>query len=170
MLNKACPCPLTVHKDFEAESPSSSKKPSPFPATPLAPLTLPLVLVYYFCICSGERVFQSMQFTYGLCGPLALVPADAVVTDKMYNGGFFLGRLLSVPAAYLLPARLMVKVATVSCLAASAAVAAVAARSAEALWAAAFCYGLSISWQFGSMYSWLAKFMDLVVMTKPAIL
>ena len=51
-----------------------------------------LVAVFYTCIVGNERVFLSMQFTFGLCGPLHLDPAEAVITDKVYTGGFMVGR------------------------------------------------------------------------------
>ena len=48
--------------------------------------------------------FQPMAFTFGLCGPLALSPSDAVVIDSCYNGGFMCGRLVSaLIAAFIRP-------------------------------------------------------------------
>ena len=45
-----------------------------------------------------------MAFTFGLCGPLALAPSDAVVIDSCYNGGFMAGRLVSaLIAAFIRP-------------------------------------------------------------------
>ncbi len=53
-------------------------------------------LLYYAMSCGIERIFQSMAYTYALCGPLALLPAQAVYTDTAYNGGFMVGRLVSI--------------------------------------------------------------------------
>ena len=50
------------------------------------------------------RFLQPMAFTFGLCGPLALSPSDAVVIDSCYNGGFMCGRLVSaLIAAFIRP-------------------------------------------------------------------
>ncbi len=86
---------MPVYKDFADEMAAERKGHSDFaafPATPWSALTLIVATVYYLVICSNERVFQSMQFTFGLCGPLQLEPKDAVFIDKMYNGGFMVGR------------------------------------------------------------------------------
>ncbi len=56
------------------------------------------LVAFYTATCGSERLFQGMEFTFGLCGPLALHPKDAVLTDQFYNGGFMLGRLLSILA------------------------------------------------------------------------
>ena len=50
------------------------------------------ILCFYIVSCGSERLFQTMEFIFGLCGPLKLKPVDAVVTDECYNGGFMLGR------------------------------------------------------------------------------
>ena len=55
-----------------------------------------LLVIFYFSTCGSERVFQSMQFIFGLCGPLRLSPNEAVIIDKCYNGGFMTGRFLSI--------------------------------------------------------------------------
>ena len=78
----------TFHSYSNSIFSQNDKGPSPFPPTPYAPLTLTAIVLYYASICGSERIFQSMQFTYGLCGPLRLSPRDAVFTDKMYNIGF----------------------------------------------------------------------------------
>jgi len=78
---------------------------SAFQPAPRESLTLLIVALFYWSACGGERVFQSMQFTFALCGPLQLAPREAVMADKLYNGGFMLGRLLSVPATLLMPPR-----------------------------------------------------------------
>ncbi len=44
-------------------------------------------------------LFQA--YTYGLCGPLALPPKEAVLVDTSYNGGFMIGRILSIFVAKL---------------------------------------------------------------------
>ena len=86
---------LPVYKDFAMEIDLRKDDKDAdllFPPTPYKFLTLSMIVVYYATICGNERIFQSMQFTFGLCGPLRLAPRDAVFIDKMYNIGFTLGR------------------------------------------------------------------------------
>ena len=67
-------------------------------------LFLVVVFCYYFISCGVERIYQPMAFTFGICGPLALPPSDAVVIDSCYNGGFMCGRLVSaLIAAFIKP-------------------------------------------------------------------
>ena len=59
-------------------------------------LFIVLIFAYYVTTCGIERIFQSMTYSFGLCGPLKLNPAAAVITDNAYNGGFMSGRILSI--------------------------------------------------------------------------
>ena len=54
------------------------------------------VILLYTATCGSERLFQSMEFTFGFCGPLKLDPQDAVFTDECYNGGFMFGRYITL--------------------------------------------------------------------------
>ncbi len=159
------PWKMPVHQDFamELESKRDGQKRKVFPATPYKWLTLAIIVVYYMTICGNERIFQSMQFTFGLCGPLSLSPRDAVFIDKMYNIGFTLGRLVGIGATFFLRPQVMVIAATTAVVASSAGIAAFASFNRDLYYALTFVFGFSISWQYGSMYSWLAKHMDLVV-------
>ena len=47
-----------------------------------------LMAAFFASSCGSERVFQSQDSTFGLCGPLALAPRDAVRSDKFYHFGF----------------------------------------------------------------------------------
>ena len=67
------------------------------------------IIVFYMASCGSERLFQTLEFTFGICGPLHLEPKAAVITDDCYNGGFFLGRLTSVLAVKLMTPKLMLK-------------------------------------------------------------
>jgi hypothetical protein len=157
------PWPMPVHEDFAAELEGGGKAKDVFPPTPRKWLTLTLIVVYYATICGNERLFQSMQFTFGLCGPLRLSPLDAVFTDKMYNVGFTLGRVVAVFATLVLTPQVMVSAATAAIVGSSVGIAALAGVSRDVYYALTFVFGFSISWQYGSMYSFLAKHMDLVV-------
>ena len=73
-------------------------------------VTLGLIMFFYFASCGSERLFQSLEFTFGLCGPLNLPASKAVITDTCYNGGFFVGRMVSVMCPKIMSPKLMVKV------------------------------------------------------------
>ena len=59
-------------------------------------LVICLIFMYYVNTCGIERIFQSMSYSFGLCGPLKLDPSAAVITDTAYTGGFMSGRILSI--------------------------------------------------------------------------
>ncbi len=159
------PWKMPVHQDFamELESKRDGQKREIFPATPYKWLTLAMIVVYYMTICGNERIFQSMQFTFGLCGPLSLPPRDAVFIDKMFNIGFTLGRLVGIGVTFFLAPQVMIVAATAALVASSVGIAAFANFNVDLYYALTFVFGFSLSWQYGSMYSWLAKHMDLVV-------
>ena len=73
-------------------------------------VTLGLIMFFYFASCGSERLFQSLEFTFGLCGPLNLPASKAVITDTCYNGGFFVGRMVSVMCPKIMSPKIMVKV------------------------------------------------------------
>ena len=73
-------------------------------------VTLGLIMFFYLASCGSERLFQSLEFTFGLCGPLNLPASKAVITDTCYNGGFFVGRMVSVICPKIMSPKLMVKV------------------------------------------------------------
>ena len=73
-------------------------------------VTLALIMFFYLASCGSERLFQSLEFTFGLCGPLNLPASKAVITDTCYNGGFFVGRMVSVMCPKIMSPKLMVKV------------------------------------------------------------
>ena len=58
-------------------------------------------------------------YTYGFCGPLALSASEAVVIDSSYNGGFMLGRLVSVALAGFIRPRNMIIMSCLACVSAS---------------------------------------------------
>ena len=60
-------------------------------------------------------------YTYGICGPLKLVPSDAVVIDQCYNGGFMIGRLSGIFISKCAKPRTMIIVSLIGCLSSAAA-------------------------------------------------
>jgi len=116
-----------------------------------------LVFFFYFISCGIERIYQPMAFTFGICGPLALVPREAVFIDSCYNGGFMCGRLISaVIAAFVCP-RNMIFMSLAFCIGASIFLCFLGGSSAISLYLGTAVLGFFISWQFGSCFSWVAK-------------
>ena len=120
-------------------------------------LFLVVVFFYYFISCGIERIYQPMAFTFGICGPLALAPRDAVVIDSCYNGGFMCGRLVSAFVATFVIPRNMILVSLVTCIAAAIFLCIQGGSSAISLYIGTAILGFFISWQFGSCFSWVAK-------------
>ncbi len=125
------------------------------------------VAVYYTLSCGIERIYQPMAYTYGLCGPLALSPSEAVVTDSSYNGGFMTGRLVSIFMARLVRPRNMIAASCSACVLVAAALCALAAVDRYFLYCLTFLLGFFVSWQFGSCYSWVAQKMDITGRLSP---
>ena len=120
-------------------------------------LFLAVVFFYYFISCGIERIFQPMAFTFGICGPLALAPRDAVVIDSCYNGGFMCGRLVSALIAAFVAPRNMILMSLTLCIGAAIFLCVMGGSSATSLYIGTAVLGFFISWQFGSCFSWVAK-------------
>ena len=73
------------------------------------------IATFYGASCGSERLFQTLEFTFGLCGPLHLSSRQAVITDKCYNGGFLVGRLASIVTVKLMKPKMMLKSSLVLC-------------------------------------------------------
>ena len=98
-----------------------------------------------------------MAFTFGICGPLALSPRDAVVIDSCYNGGFMFGRLVSALIAAFVTPRNMILMSLVLCIGAAVFLCFQGGSSAISLYVGTAVLGFFVSWQFGSCFSWVAK-------------
>ena len=72
-------------------------------------------------------------------------------------------RFVSIGVTFFLRPRAMLAASTSSCLVSSLGIAMLADQNRDLCYALTFVFGFSISWQYGSMYSWLARHMDLVV-------
>ena len=123
---------------------------------------LSAIAIFYWASCSSGRLFQTLEFTFGLCGPLHLSSRQAVITDKCYNGGFFAGRLASIMAVKLMKPKSMLKSSLALCALSTVALSLKADQSANLLYICATLFGFAISWQFGSGVSWSAEYMDVV--------
>lgn len=155
------PYKMPVHEEDESESNKNSKtstsrsfKEDLFP--------IAAIIFLYAASCGSERLFQSMQFTFGFCGPLNLSPQEAVFTDECYNGGFMLGRLLSMIIVTLIVPKLMLTFSVTVCLIATILIAVEGGETSTYLYTGAALYGFAVSWQYGSGVAWTAEHMDIV--------
>merc|ERR1719427_1389094 len=55
-------------------------------------LALTAIYCYYLFSCGLEGFFQSMTYTYALCGPLSMTPASANTITAIYYAAFMTGR------------------------------------------------------------------------------
>ena len=55
-----------------------------------------LVMVYFYYVlsCGLEGFFQSMSYTFSLCGPLNMSPTEAALLNSVYYAAFMIGRCL----------------------------------------------------------------------------
>ena len=102
-----------------------------------------------------------------LCGPLALSPSMAALTDSFYSGGFMFGRLLSIPLASCLRPTSLVMASTLGVLVASLFLYTAGPLHWACLYPAAALVGLLVSWQFGAAFSWSANRMDVTGRVSP---
>ena len=122
-----------------------------------------MIIIVFFCsICGSERLFQSLEFTFGLCGPLKLSAKMAVIIDDCYNGGFFIGRLLSVLAVNFMTPKFMLKFSLTLCTLSTLLLSLEADNSVTLLYICTALFGFAISWQYGSAFSWSAANLDVV--------
>ena len=121
-----------------------------------------LMVAFYFGSCGSERLFQSMQFIFGLCGPLQLSPDEAVIIDKCYNGGFMTGRIISIFFVQFMTPKAMLKVSLLLCFVVGLTITYIGPYSANFLFLSVLMFGFAVSWQYGSMFSYCSEHMDLV--------
>ena len=65
---------------------------------------------------------------------MSLLPSEAVLIDSFYNGGFLVGRIISIFVAFVLRPRNMIFMCMVGCLMAAALLVAMAHRDIVALY------------------------------------
>lgn len=80
---------ITLFSVFEesTEEKSKAKKAKSQPT-----VVLVIVVLFYMVSCGSERIYGTMNYVFGLCGPLKLAPQEAIKTDESYSGGFMIGR------------------------------------------------------------------------------
>lgn len=153
------PCKMPVYE--EDETSEHQNKTSERPVWRDLHIFAALISLYA-AGCGSERLFQSMEFTFSLCGPLKLHPKQAVFTDECYNGGFMVGRFLSIFVINVIPPKLMLKSSIFLCLLSTILLSWQGDNSANFLFAAAAFFGFAVSWQFGAGFSWTSEHMDVV--------
>ena len=55
-----------------------------------------MVYIYYTLTCGLESFFQSMSYTYGICGPLKLTVDTAAMLTTVYYTCFMTGRVSGI--------------------------------------------------------------------------
>jgi len=118
-----------------------------------------LVLVYFYYVfsCGLEGFFQSNTYTYALCGPLAMAPAEANLLNALYHAAFLIGRFSGIFLSRLVsPTRIIVGSIS-GCIVAILILTTLAAHHTEALYVGVVLMGFAISFQFASGISWTAN-------------
>ena len=95
--------------------------------------------MYHNCPRHGAKVDKVVlltlqAYTFGICGPLSLLPSEAVLIDSFYSGGFLVGRIISIFVAFVLRPRNMIFACMVGCLTAAALLVAMAHKDIAALY------------------------------------
>lgn len=150
---------MPIHESQDQNKSKDSSQSDLETITNFYPLII-FVFLFYCISCGIERIFQSTVFTYGLCGPLALSPQSAAISDSSYNGGFLAGRVIGTLIAGFVKPRNMLLVSLTFCLLASIVLVTSAFKSATGLYVGSGLVGFGVSWQYGSAFSWTAQKVD----------
>ena len=145
---------------YQQEEESSSEAPAK--EIPLPTITLFSFIIFFFYTFSGaiERTFQSMSTTWSMCGPLQLDPGMATLTNSFYNGGFMCGRITGSVLASAIRPSTMVIISVLSVTAASLLLILLGPIHYAGLYLCSSVIGFFVSWQFGALFSWSAKRVD----------
>jgi len=149
--------PIYQHKEEKISSTEDLSKDVSFSI-----ITVFSLIIFFFYTFSGgiERIFQSMSTTWSMCGPLQLEPGMATLTDSFYNGGFMCGRITGSFLAGVLPPSSMVTISVLSVAGASFILILLGPVHYAGLYSCAAIIGFFVSWQFGALFSWCAKRVD----------
>ncbi|XP_040577207.1 sodium-dependent glucose transporter 1A isoform X1 [Lepeophtheirus salmonis] len=149
--------PIFSYGDYSSSSPDQNEAPVQGKRVLTHWKTmLVFVFIFYVLSCGIERIFQPMAFTFGICGPLALQPAAAIIIDSCYNGGFMCGRIVSVGLAGIIRPRNMIYICLLFAFVGSIVLLFGAGTNVMALYCGTAILGFFVSWQFGSCYSFIA--------------
>merc|ERR1712062_928698 len=118
-----------------------------------------MVFVYYALTCGLESFFQSMSYTYGICGPLKLSVDTAATLTTVYYTCFMTGRLSGIfVSRYIIP-RTLVLTSMISCIVA-AIILCIWGQTHAGLFLGTGLLGLGVAVQFPSGLSWTAERID----------
>jgi len=120
------------------------------------PLLL-LVYIYYVMSCGLEGFFQSNTYTYALCGPLKMPPADANLLNILYYAAFVSGRLSGIFISRLVNPTKIIISSISGCIVGSLLLTVLAPYHSAALYVGVIIMGFAISFQFASGISWTAN-------------
>jgi len=116
-----------------------------------------LVYVYYVLSCGLEGFFQSMTYTYGLCGPLKMSPSEANLLNGLYFGAFVVGRSSGIFISKLLSPTKIIISSIAGCFISSIILSIFASYHKVSLYMGVVIMGFAIAFQFASGISWTAK-------------
>ena len=116
-----------------------------------------LVYIYYVLSCGLEGFFQSMTYTYGLCGPLRMTPSEANILNGLYFGAFVIGRSSGIFISKLLSPTKIIISSISGCFISSVLLSIFAPYHKAALYTGVVIMGFAIAFQFASGISWTAK-------------
>ena len=110
------------------------------------PLLL-LVYIYYVMSCGLEGFFQSNTYTYALCGPLKMPPADANLLNILYYAAFVSGRLSGIFISRLVNPTKIIISSISGCIVGSLLLTVLAPFHSAALYVGVIIMGFAISFQ-----------------------
>jgi len=116
-----------------------------------------LVYVYYVLSCGLEGFFQSMTYTYGLCGPLKMSPSEANLLNGLYFGAFVVGRSSGIFISKMLSPSKIIIISITGCFISSIILSIFASYHKVSLYMGVVIMGFAIAFQFASGISWTAK-------------
>ena len=119
-------------------------------------MLLVMIYCYYVFSCGLEGFFQSMTYTYGLCGPLEMTTQEAAMLNSLYFGAFVFGRSSGILISkYIEPTKLILGSLS-GCIGSALLLSIFASYSKIGLYIGTFLMGYSVSFQFASGISWTA--------------
>ena len=118
---------------------------------------LVMIYVYYFFSCGLEGFFQSMTYTYGLCGPLKMSAKEAALLNSLYFGAFVFGRSSGIVISRYIEPTKMILTSLLGCVAAALLLSILASTSRIGLYIGTCLMGFCVAFQFASGISWTAN-------------
>lgn len=104
-----------------------------------------------------DGYFQSQTYTFGMCGPLELTPAEAGHLNTTYFAAYLIGRIISIPLSQKLQPRIILFASIVGYLIISALLVMFGGSNPYFLYVGTGSMGFAICFQFGCGLTWLAS-------------